>query len=203
MPVKRGGSQSSADVIKLVSPAAFDKLNAMFTNKVTLAGGNNAKRKMLQDVDLNDGSGAKMLVYNKAGGAKGAKKKAIPKKAAAKKAPAKGKALKGGDGSDIAASSTPSSCLIQSPANFIKVPGPPLPPPYVATPPHGTDSCTAQASQNMLASADVHTMSPIIKNTAFPTDPAYSGSFTFGGGKKKKPVGLKKKKMEKKKPTKK
>lgn len=73
----KGGSQASVQVVKLVSPSTFDKLNMMFTDKATVSGGSSCRKA--QSIDMNE-TGQKMLVFHKTGG----QKKNVPKKAVKK-----------------------------------------------------------------------------------------------------------------------
>jgi hypothetical protein len=167
---KKGGSQSSQEVVSFVNPSAFDKLNQMFTNKVSFGGGN--CRKHL--VDINESTDQKMMVYNKSGG-----KKKVAKKPKAKK------------GGSCPASSSASvtdyitGAFDQMSTAFKRVDNP-LPP--ASTPSASRSSLNMSIipeSQKMLTTEPVNTMGTMQKWTQYPQTTEYKGAFAFGGAKKK------------------
>jgi hypothetical protein len=182
---KKGGSQASDSVSKLVTPQTYDNLSQMFSNEFTLTGG---RKSTVRKIDINEGlGGEKVMVYNMAtqGGKAPAKKKA--KKPAAKK---------GG------AAPIP---LYEKPVGRMdNIPDPPA-----AVP--STSQSTLNMSpvpivQQQLASQKISTMQPIVKNTVYPSLPLYDGPFALGGAKKSKAKTAPKKKTKvapKKKPAKK
>jgi hypothetical protein len=183
---KSGGSPASTDVVKFVSPDAFDKMNAMFTNSLTLSGGmNNSQRRLAQSVDMNE-TGQKMMLFHKTGGKKVVKapakkpvKRVIPKK------PTKKRVQKGGDGGDCAAPASDSFGISVNlgvpPRNDNPLPPNTLP----SQSPTSLSLCSIPQSQQALTSAPIDTLAPIYKSTVFPSTSHYSGTFAFGGGKKK------------------
>ena len=203
---KKGGSQASADVVKLVSPATFARMDAEFTDAFTATGGT---RKALIDVDINDTTGPKMMVYNKTGGKKkapaGAKKPVAAKpkpKVKPAKAKAKAKPHKGGDGTTTAttsattsATTTTATCPTASTSSSWFSFSPPqvsttLPPAHLATYESGqhphSESCAVPSTQQLLASQNIDTMSPFVKTTVMPATDIYQGTpFAFGGAKKR------------------
>jgi len=152
----KGGSQASVQVVKLVSPSTFDKLNMMFTDKATISGGSSCRKA--QSINMNE-TGQKMLVFHKTGGQQ--QKKTAPKKAVKKG----GFALLSGDQAP--------------PANV-------LPPAVVPSPSHSSLSLAViSPEQQSLASQQISAMNSISKVTVFPKVDAYKGAFALGGAKKK------------------
>ena len=185
----KGGSQASSQVVQFVTPAAFDKLNKMFTNKVSLTGGN--KRSIaINPIDINEVSGHKMMVYHSNGGKKKPVKKAV--KPVAKKPVKKTnlKVKKGGDGTCTGSMALPGDLGNQGSGfdtldNLFKAPDTTMPP--TSGPTH-TSSFSYKAippTQQLLRTQEIATMNPINKWTAFPPLDAYQGAFSFGGAKKK------------------
>jgi hypothetical protein len=175
---RKGGSQSSNEVVSFVNPSAFEKLNQMFTNKVSF-GGKGCRSKAVQSIDLNEASNQKMMVYNKSGGKKTTKPKA--------KKVVKRKGLKGGE---APAASPAATCLIpqtsisgiyNSLVNSLAPPIDPLPPPSTPSPsPSSLNYSIIPTSQQVLSKQPINTMNPISKTTQFP-GAAYKGPFALGG----------------------
>ena len=206
---KKGGSQSSSAVSNMVSGSEFTKMNSMFSDAI---GGNtnvvarNTNRKAFQNVDLNDTTDAKMMVYNKSGG----KKKAAPKP--------RRKALKGGDATSTTSATSTTATPVAAPAaasdlqswiaelpNVLNniygssVPNTPLPPPHTAGTTNQLNTSAISASQKLLVTQPINTMSPMSKTTTIPANSTYKGTgFAFGGGKKKAPKKAAKKAPKKK-----
>jgi hypothetical protein len=171
---KKGGSQASSAVTKLVSPAAFEKMNSMFSNTFSVSGGTNCRKKALQKVDINETSGTNMMVYNKTGGKKTQK-------------PRSKKSQKGGTVTDIFSNNT--NNIINSRT---------MPPPAIPSDaPSYMNAKALSPNQQILISqgAAFKTMGPLVKTTAFPQTSA-DPTFAFGGakGKKKAPAKRPKKK---------
>jgi hypothetical protein len=178
MPVKTGGSQASANVVKFVTPATFDKLNAMFTNKVSISGGN--CKKNIPNVNINE-EPHKMMVYNKNGG----KKKNVSK-------------VKRGGEAPVTADANSSGFNFSSYLNQGNSPNPNLPPSALPTRiPSSLNPNSIPASQQLLSTQQISTMSPITKTTVYPALDSYKGDFAFGGAKKKAVKGKKQPKAKK------
>lgn len=215
-----GGSQASSQVVKLVSPAAFDNLNTMFKNQVSLSGGN-CRKNVLANIDLNEVSNSKMTVFNRQGGQKPKKKVVAAKKTTVKKtstlvSPKKGKVptkkpvkvhMKKG-GADLApvsdSTAAPASAFesaLQGLASYTSGQfSSSIPPANIASRATHLNMSAIPESQQLLATQEISTMSPINKVTAFPDVSGYKGaSFAFGGAKKckvpKKVVSKGKKKV--------
>lgn len=185
---KKGGSPASNNVVELVSPSAFENLNAMFTNKVTLSGGN-CRKNVLANIDLNELSNSKMTVFNKTGGkTKKVVTKAPVKKATSRKNVPKKLVKKGGSTCSTSTSNT-GNFLSNFANNIINDTQSASSFPPATLPSRSSSSLDMGAipdSQMMLATQDISTMSPIIKQTAFPAIDVYKGSFALGGAKKTK-----------------
>lgn len=180
---KKGGSQASAHVTSLVSEQAFAKLNSMFTNQLTLEGGNVGGKRFLQDFDMNEPSQQKMMVFNKTGGKKTSKPKTSSKTKAPKKMNKKGGAAElSPPQNDVQFSD-----LFESMMAKLSTPSSSLPPPETsASAPSSLDMSSIPASQRALSTQDITTMNPIVKQTYFPNNTMYKdGNFAFGGAKKR------------------
>jgi hypothetical protein len=174
---RKGGSQSSNEVVSFVNPSAFEKLNQMFTNKVSFGG--KGCKKTVQSIDLNEASNQKMMVYNKSGGKKTTKPKA--------KKVVKRKGLKGGDipaavpGQTCSTPQTDIFSVYDSVINSLAPPTDPLPPPHTPAPsPSSLNYSIIPTSQQVLSKQPITTMNPITKTTVYPGD-AYQGKFALGG----------------------
>jgi hypothetical protein len=170
--MKKGGSQASNAVSQLVSPKAFANLDAMFTNKFSLSGGN-TKRKMLQNVDMNETTGSSLMVYNKAGGKKPVVKKPVKKaKAVPKKAV---KAVKGGgftfSGVMNSVFGNPDTSSI--PPNTLPAKSSSIPVPR-----------NIPTSQSIMITESTNAPQSIEKTAVYPIKNTAPGSYAFGGGKK-------------------
>jgi hypothetical protein len=149
---KKGGSLASDSVVKLVSPAAFESLNSMFSNKLSIGGGTNCNKRAIPKVNLNETANARMMVYNKSGG--------------------KGNFKKTGGGLIPNVVGGP---VGRMDSGFI-------PPPAVpSTSSTSLDMTSIPQSQQALLSMSIDTMHPIVKTTVFPETNMYKGPFAFGG----------------------
>lgn len=174
---KKGGSPASSEVVKLVTPEAFDNLSKMFDNTLSMSGGmgNTHKKLLAESVDLNE-KGPNMMLFHKTGGKKKAPVK--PKKPAPKK-----KQKGGGDcGADV----PPADGLNISFNIPIKTPSS-IPPGALPSTSQTTLSMSSVPfPQRALATQDVDVMTPMAKTVQFPENGQYDGPFAFGGAAKKK-----------------
>lgn len=171
MHKKKGGSPASDAVVKLVSPAAFDRLSNAFTNSVAAGGSASCRKKAIAKVDLNETSTARVMVYNKTGGKKAAATKKAPGKPKAKRPAAK----KGGDASAVVNPSGPVGKLAVD-----AMPPPALP----SNSGSSLNMSSIDAVTQDLISMNIETAPMMTKTTVFPESSFYRGPFALGGAKK-------------------
>ena len=211
---KKGGSLSSSNVVKMVSPTEFVNLDKMFSNitigggkKTAKKGGSRASADVVKRVSPTAFSRLNGEFTNVIGGQRNAKallnvnlndatdKMMVYNKSGGKKRKApealkrKKRVQKGGDATATSWQSWIGelpTVITNSLNSIYNSSVNTVPPAHIATKPYvSLDTKPISPPQQMLARDSISVMGPIQKTNQIPMNSTYKGSnFSFGGGKK-------------------